>query len=209
MLSNHGVGAEGLLAGQAALNAPADAYGNDSRVEELWAMKAMDHAEVYFNLLCSVEPKRLKLSGSQEMDDKIYNDFREKFPALKIDKLTEDDLKSESAKSEWRAFAENYKDLEDYSLGTLLRLDSSQDYSEANTIIAIRIQFLALEIARNREGANDGIKANFKPTARKAKNQKADGKSGGLPTSTKSGVPMSELEHELAEILSGNHQLMK
>ena len=32
----------------------------------------MEHAEVYFNLLCSVEPSRLKLTGSQESDDAIY-----------------------------------------------------------------------------------------------------------------------------------------
>ena len=25
-------------------------YGNDSRVEALWAIKAMEHAEVYFNV---------------------------------------------------------------------------------------------------------------------------------------------------------------
>ena len=43
-------GAEGLLAGASQLNAPADEYGNDSRVEALWAMKAMEHAEVYFNV---------------------------------------------------------------------------------------------------------------------------------------------------------------
>ena len=60
---NHGVGAEGLLAAQAALSGSDENYGNDPRLEQLWAMKAMDHAEVYFNLLCSVEPSRLKLTG--------------------------------------------------------------------------------------------------------------------------------------------------
>lgn len=60
---NHGVGAEGLLAAQSALTDSADNYGNDPRLEQLWAMKAMDHAEVYFNLLCSVDPSRLKLTG--------------------------------------------------------------------------------------------------------------------------------------------------
>ena len=39
-----------MLAGASQLNAPADEYGNDSRVEALWAMKAMEHAEVYFNV---------------------------------------------------------------------------------------------------------------------------------------------------------------
>ena len=45
-------------------------------MEELWALKAIEHAEVYFNLLCSVEPSRLKLSGSQELDDRIFQDFQ-------------------------------------------------------------------------------------------------------------------------------------
>ena len=45
-------------------------------MEELWALKAIEHAEVYFNLLCSVEPGRLKLSGSQELDDRIFQDFQ-------------------------------------------------------------------------------------------------------------------------------------
>ncbi len=60
---NHGVGADGLLAAQSALQGSAENYGNDPRLEQLWAMKAMDHAEVYFNLLCSVDPSRLKLTG--------------------------------------------------------------------------------------------------------------------------------------------------
>ena len=38
-LNTGGVGAEGLLAAKDALSAPAELYGNDSRVEELWAMK--------------------------------------------------------------------------------------------------------------------------------------------------------------------------
>merc|ERR1712098_65708 len=168
-LTNHGVGAEGLLAAQSVLAAPEDQLGNDGRVEQLWALKAIEHAEVYFNLLCAVEPSYLKLTGSRESDDEIHEDFRKTFPDLKVSKLSEEDLKSEGAKAAWRDFAERYKTLEDYSLGCLLRLDSSQDYEEENTIIAIRVQFLAIEIARNREGCNDGIRANFKPKPRKPK----------------------------------------
>ena len=43
-------GAEGLLAAQSVLSASPDNFGNDSRVEALWAVKAMEHAEVYFNV---------------------------------------------------------------------------------------------------------------------------------------------------------------
>lgn len=44
--------------------------------------------------------------------------------------------------------------VEDFNYGTLLRLDCSQGYTEENTIFAPRIQFFAIEIARNREGHN-------------------------------------------------------
>jgi len=198
---NNGVGAEGLLAAQAALQDSADNYGNDPRLEQLWAMKAMDHAEVYFNLLCSVDPSRLKLTGSKESDDKIYQHFKETFPDLPIGNLKEEDIKAEGAKAKWRQFSESYKDVEDFSLGSLLRLDSTKDYSEENTIIAIKIQFLAIEIARNREHMNDGIRDNFKPTPRKPK-------STG-PTFGQSGGSFSEIEHELQQIIGGQHPLLK
>ena len=200
-LNNHGVGAEGLLAAQSVLGAGPDQLGNDGRVEELWALKAIEHAEVYFNLLCAVEPARLKLTGNQELDDEIYKDFKETFPKLNIAILMEDDLKNEKAKSEWREFSNRYKHVEDFSLGCLLRLDSSKDYSEENTTLAIKIQFFAIEIARNREGFNDSLRSNYKPTPRapKPKNQ---------PTVTRGGVNMSEIEHELQQVLGGSHPML-
>ena len=39
-------GAEGLMAAAGTLGRPADEYGNDSRVETLWAMKAMEQAKI-------------------------------------------------------------------------------------------------------------------------------------------------------------------
>ena len=42
----------------------------------------------------------------------------------------------------------------DFNFATLMRLDASGDYSEANTIVVPRAQFIAIEIARNREGFN-------------------------------------------------------
>jgi hypothetical protein len=43
-------GGEGLLAAASTLSRPSEEFGNDSRLEELWAMKAMEHAQVYFNV---------------------------------------------------------------------------------------------------------------------------------------------------------------
>merc|ERR1712106_362438 len=170
--------------------------------EELWAMKAMEHVEVYFNLLCSVEPTRLKLSGNQELDDKLYKDVKESFPKLNFGKLIEDDLKNEKAKVDWREFSNRYKHVEDFGLGSLLRMDSAKDYSEENTMLAIKIQFFAIEIARNKEGLNDSLRSNFKPTPRAPKVK-------GKPVITKGGVNMTEIEHELQQVLGGQHPLMQ
>ncbi|NXJ76530.1 PBDC1 protein, partial [Trogon melanurus] len=65
------------------------------RVELAWAMKAHQHAQVYFNLISSVDPKFLTLTKA---DDRIYGEFRKTFKELKIDVLDPEDLKSEAAK---------------------------------------------------------------------------------------------------------------
>ncbi|XP_019745716.1 protein PBDC1 [Hippocampus comes] len=149
------LGPDGASAAAHALSLPAEAYGNDERLEVMWAMKAYNHAEVYFNLISSVDPKFLKLT---KMDDDIYSTFRETFEDLDIKVLHPDQLKSAEAKERWRPFCNRYEGLvEDFNYGTLLRLDCQKDYTEENTIFATRIQFFAVEIARNREGLNDTV----------------------------------------------------
>nr|CAG4648982.1 EOG090X0HAI [Polyphemus pediculus] len=155
------VGADSLLAAASLLDRPAEEFVNDSTIEELWAIKAFEHAEIYFNLLSSIDPKILRLT---KLDDQIYKEFRALFPSLSVAVINQDEIKSPEAKECWRSFCENYKEtVEDYNYATLLRLDSSLDYSEANSIIVPRVQFLALELARNKEGNNDLIRQNFKP----------------------------------------------
>ncbi|XP_008065688.1 protein PBDC1 isoform X2 [Carlito syrichta] len=120
-----------------------------------WAMRAMQHAEVYYKLISSVDPQFLKLT---KVDDQIYSEFREHFKELRIDLLDPEELKSESAKEKWRPFCLKFDGIvEDFNYGTLLRLDCSQGYTEENTIFAPRIQFFAIEIARNREGYNKAV----------------------------------------------------
>ncbi|XP_053321509.1 protein PBDC1 [Spea bombifrons] len=149
------LGAAEALSVAQALSLPAEAYGNDPNVEMIWAMKAYQHAEVYFNLISSVDPRILKLTKT---DDLIYKTFREDFPDLRIDKIDAEELKSAEAKERWRPFCMKFEKLvEDFNYGTLLRLDSSCDYTEENTIFSTRIQFFAIEIARNREGCNDKV----------------------------------------------------
>ncbi|XP_036894488.1 protein PBDC1 [Sturnira hondurensis] len=138
-----------------ALSLPAESYGNDPDIEMAWAMRAMQHAEVYYKLISSVDPQFLKLT---KVDDQIYSEFRENFEKLRVDVLDPEELKSVSAKEKWRPFCLKFDGvIEDFNYGTLLRLDCSQGYTEENTIFAPRIQFLAIEIARNREGHNKAV----------------------------------------------------
>ncbi|KAJ8928382.1 hypothetical protein NQ314_019047 [Rhamnusium bicolor] len=144
------------------LSRPAEEFENDQSLETMWAIKAFEHAEIYFNILCSVDPKHLKLTP---VDDTIYKVFRDEFPTLDIRLIKEDELKSTKEKAKWRPFCERFKNLvEDYSFGTLLRADAWGDYKEENTILITRIQFYAIEIARNREGVNDILRNKFKPS---------------------------------------------
>ncbi|XP_018874335.1 protein PBDC1 isoform X2 [Gorilla gorilla gorilla] len=78
-----------------ALSLPAESYGNDPDIEMAWAMRAMQHAEVYYKLISSVDPQFLKLT---KVDDQIYSEFRKNFETLRIDVLDPEELKSESAK---------------------------------------------------------------------------------------------------------------
>ncbi|CAB0012665.1 unnamed protein product [Nesidiocoris tenuis] len=135
------------MAAQSVLSRPAEEFGND--------------------ILCSVDPKALRLT---KHDDLIYTKFREMFPDLDVQSINEDEMKSDQGKAKWRPFCEQFKEVvEDYSFGTLLRADVTMDYSEKNSILTSRIQFLAIEIARNREGHNNDIRSRFKPTKKDKK----------------------------------------
>ncbi|XP_062570732.1 protein PBDC1-like [Saccostrea cucullata] len=138
----------------------ASKYINNPDLELKWAMKSYHHAETYFNLISSVDPTVLKLT---QIDDEIYTEFRKEFPDFKIDVIREEDLKSPEAKEKWRPFINSFeKRVEDFNYGTLLRLDCTKDYTEENSILVVRLQFLAIEIARNREGYNSSLRFNKK-----------------------------------------------
>lgn len=78
------------------------------------------------------------------------------FPKLNVAELDEEELKSPTAKETWRPFIQNYENrVQDFNFGTLLRLKAAGGYDPDNTMFATRLQFFAIEIARNREGLND------------------------------------------------------
>jgi len=137
-----------------------NSYENRADIEMNWAIKAMEHANVHYNIITSVDASRLKLT---KLDDKIYETFRKSFPDLSIAKITDDDIKTPAEKEKWRNFCESFKEeVEDYNQGTLLRLDCEGDYTPENTTLSVRTQFLAIEIARNREGFNTPLSSKKK-----------------------------------------------
>ncbi|KAK9453465.1 putative polysaccharide biosynthesis protein [Dipodascopsis uninucleata] len=128
-------------------------------IEKQFAVKAVMQAQTYWNLLEKVKGSTLRLTG---MDDEIYKHFMEEFPEYStpesVASINEDDMKSAKGKERWRKFMNTYeKTVHDFNFGTLLRVGSKDEYQEHTTIFVPRMQFLAIEISRNKHGLNDWI----------------------------------------------------
>ena len=122
-------------------------------------MKAVLQAQTYWGLLEKIQGTRLKLT---KIDDEIYDHLLKDFPEFEATEfgavIDEDIMKSVTGKSRWRSFMNQYENkVDDFNFGTLLRSDSSKEYSEENTIFVPRMQFYAVEIFRNRRGLNDWV----------------------------------------------------
>ncbi|RUS23360.1 putative polysaccharide biosynthesis protein [Endogone sp. FLAS-F59071] len=112
----------------------------------------MHHAETYFKLISSYDASKLRLT---KIDDEIYEDFELTFPEINVAHLNEDDFKSNDSKEKWRPWINKYeKRVNDFNFGSLLRIDPTEDYTKENTLFASRMQFYAIEIARNKKGLN-------------------------------------------------------
>lgn len=134
----------------------ADNADNLEEIEKQFAVKAVMQAETYWGLISKIKPSSLKLT---KHDDDIFEALLEDFPEFKdpakVAVISESEMKSALGKARWRAFCEKFKEIEDYNFGTLLRVKAAEEYSQENTLFAVRIQFYAIEIARNRYGLND------------------------------------------------------
>ncbi|CAK5278311.1 unnamed protein product [Mycena citricolor] len=148
-------------------------------IEKQFAVKAVEQAQTYWNLLEKVAPRDLKLT---KLDDEIFEHTMKTFPELaenghaKLIQLDEDWMKSASGKERWREFIESYrKKIKDYNFGSLIRTNAKEEYGEKNTIFVTRIQltralqFYAFEISRNRLGLNDAAHTLAKEEAAKEK----------------------------------------
>lgn len=138
----------------------AESAENLEDIEKQFAVKAVMQAETYWGLLEKIPGSKLKLT---KYDDEIFVQLLEDFPEFKEPAtaavISEASMKSPSGKAKWRTFCEKFKDIEDYNFGTLLRSKSTDEYSQEGTIFVVRIQFYAIEIARNRYGLNDWASA--------------------------------------------------
>lgn len=104
--------------------------------------------ETYWNILEKVKGSGLRLT---KFDDDIYAHFKKDFPEIDVSsKLDQDALKSKEGKERWRKFMEEYKNtVDDYNFGTMLRDSPKVEYGPDTTMMSVRMQFYAIEIARS------------------------------------------------------------
>ncbi|XXH05294.1 ATP-dependent permease [Hypoxylon texense] len=129
---------------------------NEQQIEKQFAVKAVRHLETYWAILEKVKGSSLRLT---KMDDDIYEHLRAEFPDFDpAATINEDEMKSKVGKERWRKFMMAYdKKVDDYNFGTMLRTSPKVEYGQDTTIFVPRMQFYAIEIARNKAGLNDWI----------------------------------------------------
>ncbi|MCJ1440442.1 MAG: hypothetical protein MMC23_000925 [Stictis urceolatum] len=130
--------------------------GNLEDMEKQFAVKTVQHMATYWSILEKARGSKLRLT---KFDDEILEHFQRDFPEIDVSQtLNEDEMKSKIGKERWRNFMMAYeKKVEDYNFGTMLRRNPKKEYDEQDTMFSMRMQFYAIEIARNRAGLNDWI----------------------------------------------------
>ncbi|CAK7218357.1 hypothetical protein SBRCBS47491_003482 [Sporothrix bragantina] len=137
-------------------NFDAENADNFEDIEKQFAVKAVQHMETYWAILERVRGSTLRLTKlDEEIMEHLSTDFPEFDPAVPIN---EDEMKSKTGKERWRKFMMAYeKKVDDYNFGTMMRIAPNVEYGRDETIFVPRMQFYAIEIARNRKGLNDWI----------------------------------------------------
>ncbi|KAJ5222394.1 Protein PBDC1 [Penicillium citrinum] len=129
---------------------------NFEDMEKQFAVKAVEHLMTYWAILEKVKGSQLRLT---KMDDEIHESFKKEFPDFDpAATINEDDMKSKAGKEKWRNWVNQFeKKIEDFNFGTIIRTRADAEYDQDTTIFGVRMQFYAVEIARNRAGLNDWI----------------------------------------------------
>ncbi|KAI9762776.1 MAG: hypothetical protein M4579_000128 [Chaenotheca gracillima] len=140
---------------------------NFEDIEKQFAVKAVQHMSTYWAILEKMRGSKLRLT---KMDDDIMEHLKIDFPEFDPkETINEDEMKSKTGKERWRKFMMAYeKKVDDYNFGTLLRANPKWEYGKEETIFVPRMQFYAVEIARNRAGLNDWIYEKEHPDESKA-----------------------------------------
>ncbi|CAG8956746.1 hypothetical protein HYFRA_00012290 [Hymenoscyphus fraxineus] len=129
---------------------------NFEDIEKQFAVKVVQHMSTYWAILEKVPGSKLRLT---KLDDEIYEHLLADFPEFDAEEtIDEDVMKSKTGKERWRNFMMKYEHkVDDYNFGTMLRSNPKWEYGQDETIFVPRMQFYAIEIARNRKGLNDWI----------------------------------------------------
>ena len=100
-------------------------------------------------------PDKTKIVFST-FDDEIYRAFRADFPMYDIADLRKNPQTPEA----FAAFCNKFRRrVVRWDSPAVLRVRSSGGYTDKNSSIVTRVVFFAIEIARNREGANNAIQS--------------------------------------------------
>ncbi|VDN56481.1 unnamed protein product [Dracunculus medinensis] len=139
------------------LDVSGENYVNDTSVEMAWACKAVERAHIHMNLILNSDTTNLTL---HKLQDSLYNEFRRLFPEMNVETVSVSEVELKGTNKEiWRNYCEFFKEtVDEYNLGTILRIRADGAYSEENSIIVPKAIFLAIEIARNKEGINGKLK---------------------------------------------------
>ncbi|OAA73394.1 DUF757 domain protein [Cordyceps fumosorosea ARSEF 2679] len=149
---------------------------HDEQIEKQFAVKAVKYLKAHWRIL---EAQPASTGRLTKLDDEIYEHFRRDFPEVDPKVINEDEMKSKTGKERWRKFLMSYeKKIQDYNFGTILRVSAKDTYDQDNTILVPRMQFYAIEIARNRLKYNDDIftKAEERRTKFEAKDKEVEAK---------------------------------
>ncbi|KAL0768606.1 hypothetical protein CaCOL14_009581 [Colletotrichum acutatum] len=144
------------MSAQVPTNFNAQEADNLEDIEKQFAVKVVQHMETYWKILEKVKGSTLRLT---KIDDEIYEHLKTDFPEFDpAATINEDEMKSKTGKERWRKFMMAYeKKVDDYNFGTMVRASPKFEYGQNEVIFAPRMQFYAIEIARNRNGLNDWI----------------------------------------------------
>ncbi|KAK4197372.1 polysaccharide biosynthesis-domain-containing protein [Triangularia verruculosa] len=148
-----------VIGGPVPKNFDAENADNLEDIEKQFAVKAVQHMATYWSILEKVKGSTLRLT---KLDDEIYEHLKTDFPEFDpAATINEDEMKSKTGKERWRKFMMAYdKRVDDYNFGTMLRSSPKAEYTEEDTIFVPRMQFYAIEIARNKLGLNDWVYEN-------------------------------------------------